>query len=140
MAETPAEQRLERRGLEGTGDLSAVLGEMDDEDAEDARLRKELDERKRRRDEERSLALERHAARDAGRAAHVPGEGAARRTAMEQSESDSEAGGVCHPTRGGQDHDKARPIAGPHTVAGSHGSGTREGKEDEPSEKRQGEV
>ena len=63
MAETPAEQRLERRGLEGTDDLSAVLGEMDDEDAEDARLRKELDERKRRRDEERSLALRRHAAR-----------------------------------------------------------------------------
>ena len=90
MAETPAEQRLERRGLEGTGDLSAVLGEMDDEDAEDARLRKELDERKRRRDEERSLALRRHAARDAGRAAHVPGQGAARRTAMEQSESESD--------------------------------------------------
>ena len=90
MAETPAEQRLERRGLEGTDDLSAVLGEMDDEDAEDARLRKELDERKRRRDEERSLALRRHAARDAGRAAHVPGQGAARRTAMEQSESESD--------------------------------------------------
>ena len=36
MPETPVEQRLERRGLEGTGDLSAVLEDIEDEAAEDA--------------------------------------------------------------------------------------------------------
>ncbi len=90
MAETPAQQRLERRGLDGTGDLSAVLDNIEDEAADDARIQKELDERARRRDEERSLALQRRAERDAALAAHVPGEGAARRTAMEQSESESD--------------------------------------------------
>ena len=90
MSETPVEQRLERRGLDGTGDLSAVLESIEDEAAEDARARKELDERARRRSEEESLARQRLAAGDAGRAAHVPGEGAARRTAMEQSDSDED--------------------------------------------------
>ena len=90
MSETPVEQRLERRGLDGTGDLSAVLESIEDEAAEDARARKELDERARRRSEEETLARQRLAARDAGRAAHVPGEGAARRTAMEQSDSDED--------------------------------------------------
>jgi hypothetical protein len=90
MPETPVEQRLERRGLEGTGDLSAVLEDIEDEAAEDALIRKKLDERARRRDEERSLLQQQRAARDAGRAAHVPGQGAARRTAMEQSGSESD--------------------------------------------------
>ena len=90
MPETPAEQRLERRGLADTADLSAVLENIEDEAAEDARARKELDERARRRSEEESLLRQRIAARDAGLAAHVPGQGAARRTAMEQSDSDEE--------------------------------------------------
>ena len=90
MPETPAAQRLERRGLEGTGDLSAVLEKIEDEAAEDARARQELDERARRRDEERSLLQQQRAARDAALAAHVPGEGDAARNAMEQSDSDED--------------------------------------------------
>ncbi len=70
--------------------MSAVLENIEDEAAEDARARKELDERARRRDEERSLLQQQRAARDAALAAHVPGQGAAARTAMEQSDSDEE--------------------------------------------------
>jgi len=90
MPETPAEQRLERRGLDGTGALSAVLEDIEDEAAEDALIRKKLDERERRRSEEESLVRQQLAARDAARAAHVPGEGDAARTAMEQSDSDED--------------------------------------------------
>ena len=68
MAETPVEQRLERRGLDGTGALSAVLEDIEDEAAEDALIRKKLDERERRRSEEESLVRQQLAARDAGRA------------------------------------------------------------------------
>ena len=90
MPKTPVEQRLERRGLDGTGALSAVLEDIEDEAAEDALIRKKLDERERRRSEEESLVRQQIAARDAARAAHVPGEGDAARTAMEQSDSDEE--------------------------------------------------
>ena len=70
--------------------MSAVLEDIEDEAAEDALIRKKLDERARRRDEERSLLQQQRADRDAGRAAHVPGEGDAARNAMEQSDSDQE--------------------------------------------------
>ena len=70
--------------------MSAVLEDIEDEAAEDALIRKKLDERERRRSEEESLVRQQLAARDAARAAHVPGEGDAARTAMEQSESESD--------------------------------------------------
>jgi len=86
MPETPVEQRLERRGLAGTADLSATLAEIEDEAAKDARLREQLNDWERRRGEERTLVQQRRAAVDAGREAHVPGQGAAAGHAMQESD------------------------------------------------------